>query len=169
MKDKFLKGFILVGVLLTPVLASASDNRARLGTQVDNYSHENRGHEESARRDGKHAADRYRSEHRQDAHRGSYKRHHKARHRRDHRDYKYRHYRNHQHRNRHLSRGSYFGLRFDSPTRGHGFRNTPKQCHEVARKKYWHGRLARVGGTMCYNRYGEGRIVSGSRYLIHYY
>ena len=42
-------------------------------------------------------------------------------------------------------------------------------CHPVNKEGRWHGRPAKIGGTMCYNRYGKGYIASGSRYLIHYY
>ena len=41
-------------------------------------------------------------------------------------------------------------------------------CHLVNKFGTWRGRPAKVGGTMCYNRNGQGYIVSGSRYLIHY-
>ena len=41
-------------------------------------------------------------------------------------------------------------------------------CHPVNKFGTWRGRPAKVGGTMCYNRNGQGYIVSGSRYLIHY-
>jgi len=41
-------------------------------------------------------------------------------------------------------------------------------CHPVNKFGIWRGRPAKVGGTMCYNRNGQGYIVSGSRYLIHY-
>ena len=51
----------------------------------------------------------------------------------------------------------------------HSYRHTNNRaCHPVYKHGYWHGRPAKVGGTMCYNRYGNGYVVSGSRYLIHY-
>lgn len=42
-------------------------------------------------------------------------------------------------------------------------------CHNVSKDGYAHGRNARIGGTMCYDRYGQGYVVPGSRYVIHYY
>lgn len=43
-----------------------------------------------------------------------------------------------------------------------------RNCHQVSKKSRWHGRKARVGATKCYDSYGNGYIVEGSRYLIHY-
>ncbi len=42
-------------------------------------------------------------------------------------------------------------------------------CHAVSKSEYHHGRLARIGGTMCYDGYGYPYVVSGSRYVMHYY
>lgn len=42
-------------------------------------------------------------------------------------------------------------------------------CRKVSKHGYYHGREAKIGGTMCYDRYGEPYIVQGSRYVIHYY
>lgn len=51
----------------------------------------------------------------------------------------------------------------------HSYRHTnSRACHPVYKRGQWHGRPAKVGGTMCYNRHGEGYVVTGSRYLIHY-
>lgn len=52
---------------------------------------------------------------------------------------------------------------------GHNYRrNGGSACHPVSKHGSWHGRPAKVGGTMCYNGHGQGYVVSGSRYLIHY-
>jgi len=51
----------------------------------------------------------------------------------------------------------------------HSYRaNGNSACHPVSKFGSWHGRPAKVGGTMCYNGHGRGYVVSGSRYLIHY-
>ena len=43
-------------------------------------------------------------------------------------------------------------------------------CHPVVGKGADHfGRRAKFGGTMCYDRYGYGYVVAGSRYVIRYY
>ncbi len=42
-------------------------------------------------------------------------------------------------------------------------------CHPVSKDGYSRGRHARIGGTMCYDHYGQGYVVRGSRYVIHYY
>ena len=44
-----------------------------------------------------------------------------------------------------------------------------RDCHKVSKHSYYHGREARIGGTQCYDRYGDPYIVSGSRYVIDYY
>lgn len=43
-------------------------------------------------------------------------------------------------------------------------------CHAVSKKGYTrNGRKVKFGGTMCYDNYGYGYIVNGSRHIIHYY
>ena len=41
-------------------------------------------------------------------------------------------------------------------------------CHPVSKVRWDRGRKARFGGTLCYDAYGNGFIVPGSRYLIGY-
>ena len=49
--------------------------------------------------------------------------------------------------------------------RGYG-----RACHTVSKIGYDnYGRKAKIGGTMCYNSYGNSYVVKGSRYVIHYY
>ncbi len=50
-----------------------------------------------------------------------------------------------------------------SAHRGYG-----RACHTVDKIGYDdYGRKAKIGGTMCYNSYGNSYIVKGSRYVIH--
>ncbi len=63
---------------------------------------------------------------------------------------------------------------YSNRTRGyssHSYRsnNYTRACHKVSKTGYWRGEHARIGGTMCYDRYGNGYVVEGSRYLIGYY
>ncbi len=45
-----------------------------------------------------------------------------------------------------------------------------RACHAVSKVGYdGYGRKAKIGGTMCYDTYGNSYIVVGSRYVIHYY
>lgn len=53
--------------------------------------------------------------------------------------------------------------------RHHQYRRHASGCHTVSKTEYHHGRLARIGGTMCYDSYGNPYVVSGSRYVMHYY
>ena len=86
------------------------------------------------------------------------RRHHGYKSRRHH-GYKYR-YRGH--------RGGYkFRYRGGYGRRGHG--GYSRSCHKVSKHGYYHGRKARIGGTMCYGRHGKAYIVRGSRYVIDYY
>lgn len=50
---------------------------------------------------------------------------------------------------------------------GHG--GYRKACHPVYKYGYHRGYRAKIGGTMCYDRYGNGYVVRGSRYVIDYY
>lgn len=78
--------------------------------------------------------------------------------------------RNH-HNKKHYSYNSY-------PTRSYGnhhnyYRNSynnnyQKACHPVSKRTVDHyGHYKDVGGTMCYDSYGQGYVVNGSRYLKH--
>ena len=52
-----------------------------------------------------------------------------------------------------------------STHRGYG-----RPCHAVSKTGYDdYGRKAKIGGTMCYDSYGNSYVVKGSRYVIHYY
>jgi len=51
----------------------------------------------------------------------------------------------------------------------HGYRGGRHHCRKVSKHGYWHGRPARIQGTMCYDRYGNPYIVPGSRSLLDYY
>ena len=43
------------------------------------------------------------------------------------------------------------------------------RCHPVITTEFRYGRLAEIGGTLCYDRFGRAYIVPGSRYVIRYY
>ena len=62
-------------------------------------------------------------------------------------------------------RGYYEGSRRG----GYGRYEQRSDCHAVSKVGYWHGHKALIGGTMCYDRYGNSYVVDGSRYLIRYY
>ena len=52
-----------------------------------------------------------------------------------------------------------------SAHRGYG-----RACHTVSKIGYDdYGKKAKIGGTMCYDSYGNSYVVKGSRYVIHYY
>ena len=41
-------------------------------------------------------------------------------------------------------------------------------CHAVSKWGYDnYGQKAKISGTMCYDVYGQGYVVPGSRYIIH--
>ena len=43
-------------------------------------------------------------------------------------------------------------------------------CHAVTKWAYDdYGQKLKIGGTMCYDAYGQAYVVPGSRYLIHQY
>ncbi len=50
-----------------------------------------------------------------------------------------------------------------------GYQAGPRDCHGVVKDGYFHGRYAKIGGTLCYDHRGSGYIVEGTRYLIQYY
>ena len=62
---------------------------------------------------------------------------------------------------------SYYQQKRHSRTSYYGHLSYKKPCHQVYKTSVDHyGEYNKVGGTMCYDRYGQGYIVSGSRYHI---
>ena len=85
-----------------------------------------------------------------------------------HRGHSYRHGKRHHYRRDH----------YHAPRRHYSHRPAPRHhsytrhgsgCHSVSKSGYHHGRPAQIGGTMCYDAYGKPYVVSGSRYVMHYY
>ena len=51
-----------------------------------------------------------------------------------------------------------------------GYRKVRARCHPVSRFGHdRYGRRAKLGATKCYDKFGHGYIVRGSRHVIHYY
>ena len=85
---------------------------------------------------------------------GGYRNHYKHNHRYGRR---YPKYKARKHYKRHSSHTAY----------SHDYSNYRKPCHQVS--KIYHdeyGDPHRVAGTMCYDRYGAGYVVEGSRYHL---
>lgn len=78
-------------------------------------------------------------------------------------------HRNHYKYNRHYPKykaQSHY-QRHSSHTYGRDYSNYRKPCHQVS--KIYHdeyGDPHRIAGTMCYDRYGAGYVVDGSRYHL---
>ena len=84
---------------------------------------------------------------------------------------KKRHKHHHHHYKKHRKGGLViqFGNVFGGPYAYGGYRPVKRECHGVVKNGYFNGRYAKIGGTRCYDHYGRGYIVEGSRYVIHYY
>ncbi len=55
-------------------------------------------------------------------------------------------------------------------THGHGHAGYSAGCRAVIKYGFDRfGRRAKIGGTMCFDRYGNSYILSHSRHVIHYY
>ncbi len=49
----------------------------------------------------------------------------------------------------------------------HGYSHQTRPCHQVFKYTYdEYGNAHKIAGTTCYNNYGEGYVVEGSRYEI---
>jgi len=84
------------------------------------------------------------------------------------------------HHNQHNHHGNYSpGYSQNSYNQGYNpsghYANYPAQryshqarpCHQVSKYTYdEYGNAHKIAGTMCYNNYGEGYVVEGSRYEI---
>lgn len=104
------------------------------------------------------------------SHRRHYKKHNSHR----------RHYSKHNRHNSHVShrhhyskhkRHSYkynsYRRNYYNGGRNRHYSNYRQPCHQVSKIKYdRYGVPHKIGGTQCYDRRGEGYIVSGSRYHI---
>ena len=139
--------FVVVGciIFLLPVNTSFADKiRGSLSLNI--------GHGIGLHVGNRHGGIRYNHQGRR--HQGRY-RHNYGRNRLNHQSNRYSHGRRHNNPRPHnYSRHNY--------TRHRG-------CHQTSKIGYRHGRKAKIGGTMCYNRYGKGYIVSGSHHVIRYY
>lgn len=70
-----------------------------------------------------------------------------------------------QHRQYRRHGGHRFGG-YRSPGLGHRYFRSPRGCHPVSRHVYNRfGDPIKLRGTMCYDRYGRGYIVPGSRHV----
>lgn len=49
-----------------------------------------------------------------------------------------------------------------------GYNNVSQVCQDVNKVGWWNGQKALIGGTGCYDQYGNLYVVEGSRYLIRY-
>lgn len=76
----------------------------------------------------------------------------------------------------HKSRYGYGGHRRSSYSygRAYGGGNVGRSgyysggCKSVYKIDYWNGHKARIGGTECFDHYGNPYIVPGSRYIVEY-
>lgn len=94
------------------------------------------------------------------AKRHHFKRHHAKRH-----HFKRHHFKRHK---GHHAKRRHFHRR---PHHGHFSRHgyaARGGCHEVTKVGHRHGQKALIGGVMCYDGYGRGYVVKGSRYVIRY-
>jgi len=88
-----------------------------------------------------------------------------------HKQYYKHHKRKHNYRHFRPKRRHYYRHRYSDGRWGnHYYRSYGhRPCHPVYRNGYWHGRPAKLGGTMCYGNGGHSYVVRGSEYVIHFY
>ena len=115
----------------------------------------------------------HKDKHHKHGHKHHHKRKHKHKHKHKHwkkRHGKHRHHWPHRH-HKHQNGGFFLSFGANGPALhiGPAPGQHARRCHGITTDGYFHGRYAKIGGTMCYDRYGNGYIVDGSRYLIHYY
>ena len=95
--------------------------------------------------------------------------HFKKKHHKHHHHKKKHHHKKHHHKHHNGGFVIQFGNVFGAPYYNGGPQYAHRDCHRVVKKGYFNGRYAKIGGTQCYDRYGNAYIVEGSRYPIHYY
>ncbi len=84
-----------------------------------------------------------------------------------HRPRNYGHKTHHGYNSHYGSSHSYGGAHGGYVNRGHGGYYSGG-CKSVYKIDYWNGHKARIGGTQCYDHYGNPYVVLGSRYVIEY-
>lgn len=104
---------------------------------------------------------------------GHYKHHKKYKQYGKHHKYRHKH-RRHYWKHKHYKHGHYGGYAkkpyYKDYSYGHAYGyGGGYDCHKTSKIGHWHGRKAIIGGTLCYNQYGEAYIVPNSHYLIEYY
>lgn len=99
--------------------------------------------------------------------------HHKYKHHGHHNFKHYGHHRHHSHRRHgHGHWNSGFSVRIWDPYPPPVIRHysVARPCHPVVgHGQDQFGRRAKFGGTMCYDRFGNGYVVAGSQHVIHYF
>lgn len=89
-----------------------------------------------------------------------------------HKKHKHHKHKHHHHHKKHHKGGFviHFGNGLFAPRHQGGYYpSAQRDCHGVVKDGYYHGRYAKIGGTMCYDHLGRGYIVEDSRYVIRYY
>lgn len=71
------------------------------------------------------------------------------------------------HRSTHQNKGHHFTERHHEHERRELY--SSRKCRTVTKQAYQNGRLAKIAGKLCYDRYGNPYIVRGSRHVVSYY
>lgn len=118
----------------------------------------------------RHAQERHYDKHARHYHK--HKRHHRK-HKRHHRRHGGHHHKHHGgHHRSGIDLGGltlFFGQNlYREDSYGQGYNNVSRVCQDVSKVGWWNGQKALIGGTGCYDQYGNLYVVEGSRYLIRY-
>lgn len=101
---------------------------------------------------------------------GHHQKHRKKSHRKHHKKHHGKHHYGHGGKHHNGDHGGHRSRNHLKHAYGYGRKHYRQAgCHPISKEGYWYGRYGLIGGTMCYNHYGRGYVVDGSRYLIHYY
>ena len=109
-------------------------------------------------------------------HHGGHHKHHVHKH---HKHHWHKHHKHHKHHRKHRRHG-WGNFFFAFPIVQHSYRQEPVyvqpvpqqraryNCQPTTGTRYINGRMANIGGTFCYDAFGQGYIVPGSEYFIGY-
>lgn len=140
--------------IATPAVADGNHNRGHGGKHGGYSSYGKSGHGHHGGQKQKHAYKKGYKQGYKNGHRSSY-RHHRSR----------AYWRKHGHHG-----VSVYAWKPRSHRPAYTQRRIHAACHPVVGNGRDHfGRRAKFGGTMCYDRFGYGYVVAGSRHVIHYY
>ncbi len=154
--------------------------KAQKRQHAEHRDHDRHGKKHRKHKKRRHAHEKHHDKHARHHHKRHHdkhaRRHHKRHHDKHARRHHKRHHKHHGHHDRRHGAGIdlgaltlFFGQsQYRQDNYSQGYNNVSQVCQDVSKVGWWNGQKALIGGTGCYDQYGNLYVVEGSRYLIRY-